>query len=320
MSQDTLHDIKLVEVNMEEFPTKLFNRCRALLLSECKDEFDSNESVKNIFLGTEIAAYSRHFHEQNNPDARIDEVIRALKDRSHEGKSVLARFLEELAQRSYPEGDDTRTNLIRLAHDIQAWKQANISSLRSAQHLPSSNNTQQLSEDEKSKRVLVIWGQDEAAGIEMFEFLSGANLLPMKWSQVEARMEKNQPSIDEILNAAFDIVQAVIVVFTSDYLAELKKASAVQDNSVNGKNLRYHPEPDILFTAGTAFGIDQKRTILVALGNMQFSHMLLDRYVIYLTNDEKDRRKLITKLRHAQCTITGNKWIDQGNFYKPDFS
>src|SRR5437016_5026189 len=82
----------------------LYNRCRALLSSECRDEFVSNESVKNIFLGTEIAAYSRHFHDQRRSDDRIDEVLRALKDRSYGGKSVLAKFLEELAQRSYPEG------------------------------------------------------------------------------------------------------------------------------------------------------------------------------------------------------------------------
>jgi len=50
--------------------------------------------------------------------------------------------------------------------------------------------------------------------------------------------------------------------------------------------------------------------------------MLLERYIIYLTNDEKDRRKLITKLQRAQCTITDtdNKWMVQGNFYKPGFS
>lgn len=305
---------------MDELPINLFNRCRDLLVSECRNEFDSNERVENIFLGTEFVGYARHFHDQKNPEDRIDEVISALKDRRYGGKSVLAKFLEVLAQRSYPEVDDTRTHLIQLAHEIQVWMQTHASSSHPTQPVPDSHDSQQTSEDEKSKQVLVIWGHDEAAGIEMFQFLSGANLSLVKWSQVEARVEKNDPSIDEILHAAFDTAQAVIVVFTSDYLAKLKSVPADQDVSVKGKNLHFHPKLDLLFIAGMAFNMDQERTILVALGNMRFSHTLLERHIIYLTNDEKDRRKLMTKLQRAHCKITDSRWQVQGNFYEPGFS
>jgi Predicted nucleotide-binding protein containing TIR-like domain len=305
---------------MVVLPVSLYDRCRKLLVSECRNELDSNESVKNIFSGTEFAGYSMYFHDQKNPDDRIDEVIRELKDRRYKGKSVLAKFLEVLAQRSYPEDDDTKTNLIQLAQEIQVWMQAHISSSHPTQPVPDSHDSQQTSEDEKSKQVLVIWGHDEAAGIEMFQFLSGANLSLVKWSQVEARVEKNDPSVDETLHAAFDTAQAVIVVFTSDYLAKLKSAPADQDVSVKGKNLHFHPKLDLLFIAGLAFNMDQERTILVALGNMRFSHTLLEQHIIYLTNDDKDRRRLMTRLQRAHCKITDSRWQVQGNFYEPRFS
>lgn len=56
---------------MKGSSTSLFSRCRTLLVSECSNEFESNEHVKSIFFGTEIEEYSRHFHDQKNPTTEL---------------------------------------------------------------------------------------------------------------------------------------------------------------------------------------------------------------------------------------------------------
>lgn len=289
---------------MKELSTDLYRRCRDLL-SEC-DEFDSNESLRSVFDGTEIEEYSDFVHDKNKSDDRVNEVIRALKNRRYQGRSVLAIFLEILGRR-YPEGDDTKKDLMRLAQNISTTPLLDVDDLPSEIQQTSKD----LTGDEKRKKVLVICGPNEAARIEMYDFLkNGAGFTVVEWEQVK----KNGLSVVEALKAAFNTVQAVLLVFTGDELVKVKSRIKGEDKVENGSSFEAQPTHDMFLKAGIALGINHSRTILVALGKIKHFHTSFDSYIIKLTNADEDRRSLMEALKQKGCIVTGKQWLVKGRF------
>lgn len=296
---------------MRRFPPELelYERCRQCLNESFKAEFDSDERVKGIIYNTDIGDYARLLSDQKSESDRIDNVLRTFMDRRYgeRKESVLARFLE-LVAKPYPSQDSGKVELLQIVQEIR--RQAAISDF---------DNARQMPEVEQSKRVLVVRGQNEAIGVEMFEFLDGANLSMITWSQLEASKGKEGASIDEIFQTAFAMAQAVIVVFTGDYMAKPKNASAVRGDTINGIGLQFHPDPGILFKAGIAFLMEKRRTILVALGNVKVFDPLLERHVIRLDDTDQSRRRLYKALIDASCEITSNQWMVRGHFNNSSF-
>ena len=80
------------------------------------------------------------------------------------------------------------------------------------------------------KKVFVVHGRDDKLRRELFAFLLAIGLSPIEWSQAEALTGKASPFIGEVLDAAFSVAQAVVVLLTGDDEAKLKSEYQKEDD------------------------------------------------------------------------------------------
>lgn len=186
---------------------------------------------------------------------------------------------------------------------IARWKP-----LASATSVPGNH-----SDDELRKTVMVVYGRDEDTRRDMFSFLHSLHLQPIEWNSAVTRTGKASPYVGEILNAAFSMAQAFLVLMTPDEQVvlrpELRKPRGDDD-------VAYQPRPNVILEAGMALGKDETRTILVQTGPLRGMSDLDGRHVVRLDNSAERRNDLIQRLKVAGCSprVDGTDWISTGNF------
>jgi hypothetical protein len=88
---------------------------------------------------------------------------------------------------------------------------------------------------ERRRNVLVVFGRNTDARLAMFEFLRSIGLNPIEWNRARALTGEATPYIGTILDAAFRIAQAVVVLFTPDEIVSLRPeyADGMSDPDLN---------------------------------------------------------------------------------------
>ncbi|HZS79002.1 MAG TPA: TIR domain-containing protein [Ktedonobacteraceae bacterium] len=169
-----------------------------------------------------------------------------------------------------------------------------------------------------SRNVYLVHGQNSAATRAMCEFLQSLELVPITKETVVKLMGETAPFIGQIIDAAFEHANAVIVLFTGDDLARLRSDLQKDSEKAAGRDFAYQPGQDQVFEAGYAFGRYPEHTILLQLGNMQLFSDIDGMYIPIFTGKEDERRSLIDKLKKVGCTLKddGDKWRKAGNFRK----
>jgi predicted nucleotide-binding protein len=177
---------------------------------------------------------------------------------------------------------------------------------------------------ERRRNVFVVFGRNTDARLAMFEFLRSIGLNPIEWNRARALTGEATPYIGTILDAAFRVAQAVVVLFTPDEIVSLRPeyADSMSDPDLNPAS---QARPNVLFEAGMAMGRDASRTILVELGRTRGLSDLTGRYVVRMGNAPNQRQELAERLRTAGCNVdlTGSDWYQSGRFkipQDPDFS
>ncbi len=66
------------------------------------------------------------------------------------------------------------------------------------------------------KKVMVVHGRDEEARLAMFTFLRALGLEPQEWGALVEATGSAAPYIGEVLDKAFGVARAVVVLFTPD--------------------------------------------------------------------------------------------------------
>ena len=74
-----------------------------------------------------------------------------------------------------------------------------------------------------SSKIFVVHGRNENARKAMFEFLRSIHLDPIEWSEALNATKRGTPSIEEILDRAFGIAQAIVVLLTPDDMTCLRE-------------------------------------------------------------------------------------------------
>ncbi len=108
----------------------------------------------------------------------------------------------------------------------------------------------------KSSRVFVVHGRNAGARDAMFEFLRAIGLRPIEWAQAVQATGKGSPYIGEILDAAFERAQAVVVLMTPDEIAYLRTEYGHGTNDPETQPAA-QARPNVLFEAGMAMGRDR---------------------------------------------------------------
>lgn len=164
--------------------------------------------------------------------------------------------------------------------------------------------------------VFVVHGRDAAARKAIFEFLRSLSLKPLEWNQAVAATANPVPSISQILDAAFERAQAVVVLLTGDDEVRLRGTFASPDDPAYERELTPQARPNVLFEAGLAMGRSPDRVVIVELGAVKPFSDIAGRHTVRMDGSTQRRQELADKLTHAKCIVdrTGTDWHTAGDF------
>ncbi len=153
----------------------------------------------------------------------------------------------------------------------------------------------------------------------MFEFLRSINLAPMEWTRAVALTGVESPYIGQVLDAAFEQAQAIVVLQTPDEIAYLQPRYGNGDHDPETQPAP-QARPNVLFEAGVALGRNADRTVLVEIGMVRPFSDIAGRHIIRLSNSPQSRQALAERLSSAGCDVdlTGTDWHSAGDFTAPD--
>lgn len=166
------------------------------------------------------------------------------------------------------------------------------------------------------RTVFVVHGRDRAARDALFTFLRSLGLKPLEWQQIIDLSGSAAPYVGDLLHAAFNAAQAVVVLLTPDDLAVLREDLRSGDDPHYEWSLTGQARPNVLFEAGMAFGRNPSQTVLVEIGRLRPFSDIGGRHVIRLDGSVVRRQELALRLANAGCQVdmTGSDWHTVGDF------
>ena len=166
------------------------------------------------------------------------------------------------------------------------------------------------------RRVFVVHGRNLELRDAMFNFLSSIGLEPIEWTEAIKWTESGSPYVDEILNAAFEHAQAIVVLMTPDDEARLRSEFRSENDPPHEKTLTPQARPNVIFEAGMARGRDPKRTVLVEIGQLRPFSDIGGLHIVRLDNSTEKRQDLAMRLKTAGCPVNldGTAWHKMGDF------
>lgn len=168
----------------------------------------------------------------------------------------------------------------------------------------------------KSNTVWVVYGRNTDAKDALFEFLRALGLKPLEFAQAVKLTKKGAPYVGEVLEAAFDVAAAVVVLLTPDDEARLRKKYQKDNEKDYEKTLTGQARPNVIFEAGRAFGTHRTQTIIVQLGETRPFSDTEGVHIVRLANTPEVRRDLANRLESAGCEVdtSGADWLKAGDF------
>jgi len=164
--------------------------------------------------------------------------------------------------------------------------------------------------------IFVVHGRNLEARNSLFRFLRSIGLKPMEWSQAIAATGEASPFIGEVLDVAFSMAQAVVVLLTPDDEARLREPFRGKNDPAYESQLTGQARPNVLFEAGMAMGRNSKRTVIVELGTIRPFSDIAGRHTVRLSDNSSSRQELAERLRTAGCPVdlSGRDWHTEGDF------
>lgn len=169
------------------------------------------------------------------------------------------------------------------------------------------------------RKVFVVHGRNEAIRSDLFAFLRSVDLHPIEWEQAVHATGEAAPYVGQVLDAAFEEAQAVVVVLTPDDEARLLPPFQRPGDPVHELTLTPQPRANVLFEAGMAFGRRPDKTILVAVGRSRPFSDIAGRHTIEMDGSAGKRRALVQRLRSAGCVVGryGDRVVDHRVVHNP---
>jgi len=165
-------------------------------------------------------------------------------------------------------------------------------------------------------KVFVVHGRNTRLLEALSSFLTSIGLTPIEWNQAIATTNKGSPNIGEILDAAFNQAQAVVVLLTGDDQARLSSRFLQANDPPYERQLTPQSRPNVLFESGMAIGRYPERTVLVQIGEHRPFSDIAGTHITHMDNTPHKRQELATKLANAGCKVntSGTRWFNAGDF------
>jgi predicted nucleotide-binding protein len=166
---------------------------------------------------------------------------------------------------------------------------------------------------------MVVYGRDQALRDDLFNFLRALKLNPIEWSEAIKATGKASPYVGEILDAAFKMAQAVVVLLSPDEFVQLR-VELCSDGEDLAREQGFQPRANVLIEAGMALATKEERTLIVKVGNVKIPSDIQGRHVIEMDGSPEQRNELAQRLKTAGCEPeTGNRdWYRIGKFDRRD--
>jgi predicted nucleotide-binding protein len=176
---------------------------------------------------------------------------------------------------------------------------------------PRTDSDETISFAANRKAVMVIYGHDIEAKDALFGWLRTVGLQPREWSQLVSASGSASPYIGQVLEYAFQQVQAVIVLFTPDEHVHGRDALPSVSST-----WRLQARPNVLFEAGMALIAHPNRTVIVTLGPQELPSDLAGRHYVRLNRTAGPLNDMANRLQAAGCEVdkSGTDWLDPTRF------
>jgi predicted nucleotide-binding protein len=162
------------------------------------------------------------------------------------------------------------------------------------------------------KKVAVMHGRDLEAKSWIFDWLQRVGLEPLEWNDLVRLTGQPTPYNGEAVAAAFEVAQAVVVLFTPDEIGTLHPGFRATDGHDATPAPAGQPRLNVVLEAGMAFQGHADRTVLIEIGRTREISDLAGRNTIRLDGTVAGLNSLAGRLEVAGCTVrrTGNDWLD----------
>lgn len=173
-----------------------------------------------------------------------------------------------------------------------------------------------LAKKARGNSVFVVHGRDEELRKSMFAFLRALGLNPMEWGHAVETARGANPYVGQILDSAMEKVQAVVVLFSPDELAQLKEHFCSREEKKTEGKLQGQPRPNVLFEAGLALGAHPDKTLLVQVGKVRDFSDIAGKHFVRLSDDVGKRNEVANRLAKIGCAVNriGTDWMTEGKF------
>jgi predicted nucleotide-binding protein len=166
--------------------------------------------------------------------------------------------------------------------------------------------------------IFVVHGRDTALSADLFAFLRAIGLQPLEWSQATKAAKGANPHVDDIIKKSMEKVRGVLVLFSPDEDAKLKRKFCSKADVRKGVgSLQGQARPNVIFEAGLALGAHSEKTILVQVGEVREISDIAGKHLVTLSNRPADRKELAHRLKSKlkfDVDLSGDHWLTQGNF------
>jgi predicted nucleotide-binding protein len=179
------------------------------------------------------------------------------------------------------------------------------------------------SDPEKAKHVWVVHGRDSSRKSAMFTFLLALGLKPMSFGKARELTGKAMPHISDILAAALQHAQAVVVLLTPDDEGRLLADFIKSDDEPSDTTLTPQPRLNVIFEAGMAAVSHPDQTIFVRFGYVRPFSDIAGLHYVPMDGSAEQRRELALRLRTAGCPVNlddDDHWLHVGDFAPPEIA
>ncbi|HXW35790.1 MAG TPA: nucleotide-binding protein, partial [Acidimicrobiales bacterium] len=174
---------------------------------------------------------------------------------------------------------------------------------------------EEAEEEPDPRSVFIVHGRDQEATDALWSWLQDIGLRPLDWSELVSLTGQGSPVIADILEQAFKVAIAIVVLMTPDEVVRLHGDLVQIGELPHDREPGLQPRPNVVFEAGMAFGKHPARTIIVELGRLRPISDLSGRHTVRLATQDT-LKDLAQRLETAGCPVvrTNPAWLDAGRF------
>jgi predicted nucleotide-binding protein len=166
----------------------------------------------------------------------------------------------------------------------------------------------------KNNSVFVVHGRDAQLNEDMFQFLRALNLNPLEWNQAVRATRGANPNVTAVIKNALKSAQGVVVMFSPDEEARLKKKFRGDRDS---SELEGQARLNVVFEAGIALGAHEDKTLLIEVGYVRKISDIAGMHIPRLTDSAASRKEFAERLRDKlglKVDMSGTSWLSVGKF------